>query len=333
MISSVLFHTQCFADMKHPFLNLYTKYTAWEEIQSLESEITDQGDFAYAKWVHNQVNLQPTSHRAYFRNRLSPRTVESYQYGIAGPQACVNGARYRRFAFTYKDVECSRGSNSGAGSTSQPYTPMEIETTSIGGKTHYMIKWDGNIRTILDAPLQYEENGAKLITLPDGKYTICSAEEVVGTRIGENEYPEYAFQVLVGDLCTSSYTNRGGTDDKRGDGSIPVENIKKNGKLVSLHDSEECNKKCWDKSKVKMILSGNPEITIPDAFDKSDLSWIDLSGLSSEDDLVNLNAERTHDASWILRKDLDSCTDENGADIPDPAGLANIDYSSQGRGR
>ena len=86
-------------------------------------------------------------------------------------------------------------------------TPVEIETVNVGGVDHYALKFGGEIRTVLPAPLQYEENGVN-ITLADGSYTICYLEEVIGYNDGLVENEGIQFQLLVNDLCTSSYTNR-----------------------------------------------------------------------------------------------------------------------------
>ena len=80
------------------------------------------------------------------------------------------------------------------------------------------------------------------------------------------------------------------------------------------------------------MIGGNPEVQIPASYGKSSLSYVDLSALSVPAELVNVNVERTQDASWVLKKDLD-CTDVNGDEIPDPAGLANTDLMSDGRGK
>jgi hypothetical protein len=181
----------------------------WNDIIDLEKEVASQGNKALAQWVKQQQSLPPSSHRVFFRQRLSPRTVESYQYGIPGPKACEKNARFRRFSFTLKDLELSRG-NSGywAGNTGLPFTPVKIETIAVGGVDHYVIKFGEQVRTILKNPLSYTENGAT-VTLPDGQYTICHVEEFVGNMIGNITYNNnMQFQLLVGDLCTSSYTNR-----------------------------------------------------------------------------------------------------------------------------
>ena len=179
-----------------------------DEINTLESSIASSCQKALALWIQNQQSLIPSSHRAFFRQRLSPRAVESYIYGIPGPKACMNNARFRRFAFTYKDVEMSRSANTHlAGSTGMPLTPMKIETVSVDGVNHYAIKFGDQVRTVLPNPLQYEDNGST-VTLPDGSYTICNLDEFVGDNNGNVLEEGLQFKVLVGDLCTSSYTNR-----------------------------------------------------------------------------------------------------------------------------
>lgn len=84
-------------------------------------------------------------------------------------------------------------------------------------------------------------------------------------------------------------------------------------------------------SNVKYILTGNPEVKVPDSYETT-LSWIDLTTLSSSQ-LILINLERTHNSTWLVAKDLHTCTDENGNEIPNPAGLAYTDYSSLGRGK
>ncbi|KAL3805312.1 hypothetical protein HJC23_009019 [Cyclotella cryptica] len=314
------------------FLEKATWGPTWDEIIDLENKIVSQGQKSFALWVQTQQSFTPTSHRAFFRERLNPRTVESYQYGIPGPKACEKNARFRRFAFTYKDLELSRG-NSGywAGSTGLPFTPVEIETVVVSGENHYAVKFGGDIRTILPNPLKYEENGS-IVTLKDGKYTLCHVEEVVGEKIGDVAYGSILFQLLVGDLCTSSYTNRGGVADGKGDGATSKENIKVGATLARIYDKNVCDAKCGNPSKVKLIQGGNPEVIVPDGFDLSTLSWIDLSSFDSSE-IVNVNMERTLDSSWLLQKNLDACKDQNGDKFPNPARLAYTDYFSYGHGK
>lgn len=86
-------------------------------------------------------------------------------------------------------------------------TPVEIETVNVSGVNHYALKFGGEVRTVLPEPLQYDDNGS-LVTLADGSYTICYLDELVGYNNGNVIDEGVQFQLLVGDLCTSSYTNR-----------------------------------------------------------------------------------------------------------------------------
>ena len=206
-----------------------------DEIAALANEYQSSGPISLAKWLQNKFNVPISSHRAYFRSKLHPRAVESYQYSILGPRPCEAGARFRRFAFTYMDCELSRGYSDPADNTGQPYTQMKIETIDINGNTHYAVKFGDDVRTIIDSPLQYYE-GDTLTDLGVGSYTICNIEEVMvskisgfvlmhplscltfnpyhlisgkGNQIGDTSFDQignYAFQILVGDSCTSSYT-------------------------------------------------------------------------------------------------------------------------------
>ena len=72
---------------------------------------------------------------------------------------------------------------------------------------------------------------------------------------------------------------------------------------------------------------------IPHNFDLASISWLDLSDLAVTE-LININTEKTYDSDWVLKKVLEGpCQDENGNDLPDPAGLAYSDLSSTGRSR
>lgn len=233
------------------FLERTTFGPKWDEIKNLGNQLESDGNKALAEWVKNQVSLPPTSHRAFFRKHLNPRAVESYIYGVPGPRACEKNAKFRRFAFTYKDMELSRGtSGDEPGNNGLPFTPLEIETIAIGSTNYYALKFNGDIRTISDVPLQYEDNGST-VTINDGKYTICHLDEVVGNEIG-NETFDYQFQLLVDGLCESSYTNRTGVEDGKGDGARDTENIRVLGQVYRTYDRNQCNTKCSSDSNVKV---------------------------------------------------------------------------------
>lgn len=167
------------------------------------------------------------------------------------------------------------------------------------------------------------------------KYTICAAEEVEGLNLGSFQYNHF-FQVLVGDECTPSYTNRGNVADGLGDGWLDEENKRVGGILARQYDSNQCNAKCKyinDPSivpKVKFITIGNPPVEIPDDYDKSNLITLDMSGLNTDTEIVNLDASRTYDSNWLLLTDVSTQTQvaTTCASLPDPAGLAYTDLES-----
>ena len=368
-----------------PSLSLST--TELGEIQDLGNKITNNGyTKAVATWVHEQLSMDPSSHQKYFRERMNPRAVESYMYGIPGPKACEKNARFRRFAFTYMDVALSRGMQSFAGNNGHPYTPMNVENdVTINGLNYTVIKFGGDVRTVLQSPLEYYDDyegeaaagtleanmnttvlGTNSVSVeytsyhscsscnvyiishppppppflshssPLFQYTICAAEEVVGTQLGPETY-YHLFQVLVGDLCTPSITNRGGVADGLGDGSVDSDGIRPAGQgdLAREYDVKECEKKCTDSTLVKYITIGNPPVELPSDYSSLNIDWVDLSSLSiSTGEIVNINSDSTHDSSWLLKTDLptcNACTDNTcsaGVEIPDPAGLAWNDLES-----
>ena len=199
------------------FLERITFGPTMEEIKSLGRWYSQEGPYALAEHLRrNLQNVPISSHRAEFRKRLHPRAVESYLYGIPGPsRPCEVNARYRRFAFSYMDVELSRGRNTAAGNTGAPFTRMSIETVDIEGTDYHVVKFGDHVRTVLSEPLEYYTEASRfgpsgnLVTLADGEYTLCNAEEFVGNTVGDvsiENSGNYAFQILVGEQCSSSFT-------------------------------------------------------------------------------------------------------------------------------
>lgn len=193
------------------FLEKVTFGPTEQEIDRLHTQYIQQGPMALAVWLEHNLAKPITSHRAQFRKALHPRAAESYIYGIPGPRPCERDARFRRFAFTYTDVEISRGSGSPADHTGAPYTKMQIETIQIDGVDHWAVKFGDHVRTILSNPMEYYSGAGRngpsgdVLTLPDGQYTLCNAEEIAGEQIGGRTI-DYALQILVGTTCSSSYT-------------------------------------------------------------------------------------------------------------------------------
>ena len=120
-----------------------------------------------------------------------------------------------------------------------------------------------------------------------------------------------------------------------GDGAVEEDNIKVGGKFVRTYDSDACNAKCDDETKVKYITIGNPPVEIPAGYDSSDLIKLDISTLdatSDPPDIIKLDEARTHGSDWLLKVDISGLT-ATCASLPDPAGLSYTDLDSFGRGK
>ena len=178
-----------------------------EEIQSLSASIStlgtdDDGREALAAYTHNQIYDTPiSSHRAYYRRHLVPRTTSSFPYALAGPHPCDQNSRWRRFAFTTKDVELSRFSQSKANGDApfgwdwNPFYKVRFEewTSPSDGNVYYLVKYGKWIRTVLDAlpggqlmdTANPSDKYARIdVTLQtDVDYTLCDVMEFIGTSM------------------------------------------------------------------------------------------------------------------------------------------------------
>jgi len=76
------------------------------ELNAMEDQ-PQAPDLVMAEWVQDQMNLM-SSHREYYRKRLSPRAVESYENAIMGRNPCKANSHWRRFAFTKANLELSQ---------------------------------------------------------------------------------------------------------------------------------------------------------------------------------------------------------------------------------
>ena len=237
------------------FLERTTFGPKLEEIQSLSASIStlgtdDDGREALAAYTHNQMYETPiSSHRAYYRRHLVPRTTSTYMYALAGPHPCDQNSRWRRFAFTTKDVELSRFSQSKANGDApfgwdwNPFYKVRfVEWTSPSdGGVYYLVKYGKWIRTVLDAlpggQLMDTANPSDKyarINVPlqtDVDYTLCDVMEFVG-----------------------------GTSMPKGKGYT-------NGVEWSLYIAQsscmlgnECTTVCEDLTERIMVVGGNPEV-------------------------------------------------------------------------
>ncbi len=75
-----------------------------------------------------------TSLREYYRKRLNPKTAETYRIGESGPEPCARHSRWRKYAFTYNDLQNSqylRWGNVELGGSFQSMTPHKVEIETV----------------------------------------------------------------------------------------------------------------------------------------------------------------------------------------------------------
>ena len=68
-----------------------------------QREIDDFGDKTFKAWIEEQIALPATLHRAYFRKRSNPRSINPTDPGRPR-RACEHLSRWHRFAFTENDI-------------------------------------------------------------------------------------------------------------------------------------------------------------------------------------------------------------------------------------
>lgn len=159
----------------------------------------------YANWVTDQIdNAGTTSHREYYRERLSTPSIEAYKYGIPGPKACQAKSRWRKFTFTTKDYQLSRR---------EPFLSLEIRSVWSSGTRGYVLRFGGEIRTVVMERPQYYGTGGRLDVVDgtlalDTPYTLCYVEEFEGAlRPNLREFMTFAVRVdgqcrfVVGGAC------------------------------------------------------------------------------------------------------------------------------------
>jgi len=121
-------------------------------------------------WMEEQFNLNMTSHRQFYRERVSQWHYETNSMGLLNTGPCNQSAKYRRYAILSAD------DNRFVEVTESPYDPTKL-----------ILSVDGLVRTIVDGPFQYGYSTEILgnVTLESfGKYEICKYPfEGVGGRL------------------------------------------------------------------------------------------------------------------------------------------------------
>jgi len=119
-----------------------------EQIYQVKEMSSDQIRYHIAEWLKIQIhNSGMTSHRAIFRQRMNSRMeVDTRQAAVSHP--CQAGTRYRRFAFSIRDMS------------------KDMKVTSIGTKK--VLSIDGYVRTVVEGPMSWFWDQSK--PWPDGTY-------------------------------------------------------------------------------------------------------------------------------------------------------------------
>ena len=103
--------------------------------------------------------MEMTSHRAFFRQHLTHWHTETSYHSLLDTNACEKGARFRKYTFIHTDID----------------RMMQI-TTSPHNSSKVILSVDGQIRSIVDGPLQcgnWEGIKDNIPELTDGEYQIC----------------------------------------------------------------------------------------------------------------------------------------------------------------
>ena len=101
--------------------------------------------------------MDVTSHRAFFRRHLTDWHPESSYHSLLDANACEKGAKFRKYTFIHTDIN----------------RKMQIKP-SPHDSSKFILSVDGQIRTIVDEPLQCGNwQGPSESYLQDGEYQIC----------------------------------------------------------------------------------------------------------------------------------------------------------------
>jgi len=202
-----------------------------------ESQCVD----AQTAWIGEQqdpIAVPSVSHREWFRERLNPRSVEVYKYGLSGPHACSSGSVWRNFAFTKKDWYMSVGDE--LDSKMRNNWPMDfwhnvtLEERDVGGTVKYVWTYAGHVRTMMDDQPRYYSGTDAGDLIPVGTYDVCGVSDLPGSYYIAQEGAYFS-----------------------GDAARTHEFVKRHAKFkIRLGDDGDC----------KHVYGGNPDVVIDEAY-------------------------------------------------------------------
>jgi len=118
------------------------------------------------EWVSTQLKMSTiTSHRAFFRERVTHWHTESTYHNLLHTEPCNEGARYRKYAFIPTDNDRF----------------IKIETSTVNA-SKAILSIDGVTRTIADKPIGWGGSSTVDGVLSDGEYEVCSFRDLEGVH-------------------------------------------------------------------------------------------------------------------------------------------------------
>ena len=263
-----------------------------------ESECVD----AQTAWIADQQNpsVVPTvSHREWFRERLNPRSVEVYKYGLSGPNACSSGSVWRTFAFTKKDWYMSTGDE--LDGKMRSIWPMDfwhnvtLEERDVGGNVKYVWTYAGHVRTMMVAQPRYYDGSNPGDLIPLGTYDVCGVSDLPGSYYVDQQ---------------ASFFD--------GDADRTHAFVKRHAKFkIRLGDDGPC----------QHVYGGNPDVVVYENYLDHDSSGeetyvLDLSGHAAEFQDKAVNNIGHIDPDSVTRLTADAAEDGTNnavcATVPDP---------------
>lgn len=140
-------HTRTEADLHSRFLEKATFGPTRDDIASFNDA---------SQWVSSQFEEPITSHRAFWRERMTAWHAESNFHTLLHTDACKEGARYRKYAFITTDYE-----------RFVSFAQSDVDSSKV------IVSVDGIIRTIVDGPVGCGYSSSiDVPNLPMGEYEI-----------------------------------------------------------------------------------------------------------------------------------------------------------------
>ena len=145
-----------------------------------KAELDAWGTKTFVQWIQEQIDLPPTSHREYFRKRVSPRVASQTLPGRPRG-ACESLSRWHRFAFTQKDI----GKSIVVTLVSPQVNEITLTVNGTNGTNATFIVVNETIPSVnetldIDGVPRVELRVGEFAVSGTGPFLICDVQEFVG---------------------------------------------------------------------------------------------------------------------------------------------------------